>query len=315
MQVVETLSTRVVLRSEFGVMGNTAKITVVGGSQQHLVFAQERLSQLEQMWSRFLPHSEISQLNSAQAKPVVVHRETISLVKYMIAGRRLTHGLFDPTILPALIASGYQASLTNPMHLTLLQDGAKFNQSLDMVAIDENALTISLPGNITLDPGSIGKGMAADIVAKELMQQNVSGVCVNVGGDVRCIGLGDLDGEWIIGIESPIFLGEIIDRVSLRDGAVATSSVRAKSWQHDGTTKHHVINPTTGLSRNVDDKSLLQVSVLARECVWAEIFSTALLVANSGLRFSMVDDSNVAALTVRTDGFVTQSSQWIKFQR
>ena len=315
MQVVETLSTRVVLRSEFGVMGNTAKITVVGGSQQHLVFAQERLSQLEQMWSRFLPHSEISQLNSAQAKPVVVHRETISLVKYMIAGRRLTHGLFDPTILPALIASGYQASITNPMHITLLPDGVKFNQSLDLITMDEQELTISLPKNVTLDPGAIGKGLAADIVATELMQQNVSGVCVNVGGDVRCIGLGDLDGEWIIGIESPIFLGEIIDRVSLRDGAVATSSVRAKSWQHDGTTKHHVINPTTGLSRNVDDKSLLQVSVLARECVWAEIFSTALLLANSGLRFSMVDDSNVAALTVRTDGFVTQSSQWIKFQR
>ena len=315
MQVVETLSTRVVLRSEFGVMGNTAKITVVGGSQQHLVFAQERLSQLEQMWSRFLPHSEISQLNSAQAKPVVVHRETISLVKYMIAGRRLTHGLFDPTILPALIASGYQASITNPMHITLLPDGVKFNQSLDLITMDEQELTISLPKNVTLDPGAIGKGLAADIVATELMQQNVSGVCVNVGGDVRCIGLGDLDGEWIIGIESPIFLGEIIDRVSLRDGAVATSSVRAKSWQHDGTTKHHVINPTTGLSRNVDEKSLLQVSVLARECVWAEIFSTALLLANSGLRFSMVDDSNVAALTVRTDGFVTQSSQWIKFQR
>ena len=315
MQVVETLSTRVVLRSEFGVMGNTAKITVVGGSQQHLVFAQERLSQLEQMWSRFLPHSEISQLNSAQAKPVVVHRETISLVKYMIAGRRLTHGLFDPTILPALIASGYQASITNPMHITLLPDGVKFNQSLDLITMDEQELTISLPKNVTLDPGAIGKGLAADIVATELMQQNVSGVCVNVGGDLRCIGLGDLDGEWIIGIESPIFLGEIIDRVSLRDGAVATSSVRAKSWQHDGTTKHHVINPTTGLSRNVDEKSLLQVSVLARECVWAEIFSTALLVANSGLRFSMVDDSNVAALTVRTDGFITQSSQWIKFQR
>ena len=315
MQVVETLSTRVVLRSEFGVMGNTAKITVVGGSQQHLVFAQERLSQLEQIWSRFLPDSEISILNSAQSKPIVVHRETIELVKYMIAGRRLTHGLFDPTILPALIASGYQASITNPMHITLLPDGVKFNQSLDLITMDEQELTISLPKNVTLDPGAIGKGLAADIVATELMQQNVSGVCVNVGGDVRCIGLGDLDGEWIIGIESPIFLGEIIDRVSLRDGAVATSSVRAKSWQHDGTTKHHVINPTTGLSRNVDEKSLLQVSVLARECVWAEIFSTALLVANSGLRFSMVDDSNVAALTVRTDGFITQSSQWIKFQR
>lgn len=91
--------------------------------------------------------------------------------------------------------------------------------------------------------------------------------------------------------------------------------MRAKSWQHDGVTKHHVINPTTGLSRNVDDKSLLQVSVLARECVWAEIFATALLVADSGLRFSMVDDSDIAAFVVSADGFMTQSSHWIKFQR
>lgn len=315
MSVIEDNQTLGVLRSEFAVMGNTAKVTVVGGSQQHLRFAQERLLKLEQIWSRFLPDSEISKLNSAQSKPVVVHRETIELVRYMIAGRQLTNGLFDPTLLPALIASGYRASLTNPTHLTLLPDGAKFNQSLDLVAIDEIALTISLPRNVTLDPGAIGKGLAADIVATELMQQNISGVCVNVGGDVRCIGLGDLDGDWIIGIESPIFFGEIIDRVSLRDGAVATSSVRAKSWQHDGVTKHHVINPTTGLSRNVDDKSLLQVSVLARECVWAEIFATALLVADSGLRFSMVDDSDIAAFVVSADGFMTQSSHWIKFQR
>lgn len=314
MQVVETLSTRVVLRSEFGVMGNTAKITVVGGSQQHLVFAQERLSQLEQMWSRFLPHSEISQLNSAQAKPVVVHRETISLVKYMIAGRRLTHGLFDPTILPALIASGYQASITNPMHITLLPDGVKFNQSLDLITMDEQELTISLPKNVTLDPGAIGKGLAADIVATELMQQNVSGVCVNVGGDLRCIGIGDFNNEWTVGIESPIFQGEIISVVSLRDGAVATSSVRAKLWQHDGASKHHVINPNTGLSRKVETKSLLQVSVLAHECVWAEVFATALLVADSGMNFSIIDENDIAAFVVRADGDTAQSSNWISFQ-
>lgn len=314
MQVVETLSTRVVLRSEFGVMGNTAKITVVGGSQQHLVFAQERLSQLEQMWSRFLPHSEISQLNSAQAKPVVVHRETISLVKYMIAGRRLTHGLFDPTILPALIASGYQASITNPMHITLLPDGVKFNQSLDLITMDEQELTISLPKNVTLDPGAIGKGLAADIVATELMQQNVSGVCVNVGGDLRCIGIGDFNDEWTVGIESPIFQGEIISVVSLRDGAVATSSVRAKLWQHDGASKHHVINPNTGLSRKVETKSLLQVSVLAHECVWAEVFATALLVADSGMNFSIIDENDIAAFVVRADGDTAQSSNWISFQ-
>ena len=56
----------------------------------------------------------------------------------------------------------------------------------------------------------------AKLPKTELMQQNVSGVCVNVGGDLRCIGIGDFNDEWTVGIESPIFQGEIIN-VVLKD--------------------------------------------------------------------------------------------------
>jgi thiamine biosynthesis lipoprotein ApbE len=75
-----------------------------------------------------------------------------------------------------------------------------------------------------------------------------------------------------------------------------------------------VINPNTGLSRKVETKSLLQVSVLAHECVWAEVFATALLVADSGMNFSIIDENDIAAFVVRADGDTAQSSNWISFQ-
>ncbi|NBY61396.1 MAG: FAD:protein FMN transferase, partial [Actinobacteria bacterium] len=184
-------ATSQIIERSFAVMGNTAHISVVDGIDADLDFAQFRLIELENLWSRFLTTSEISQLNLSEGAPVSVHAETIRLVKYMKVGRQATNGLFDPTLLPALVANGYGRSLVEPLHITLLPGGAKFNQPLDMVVINESSRTISMPKNLTLDPGAIGKGLAADIVANELMQREVAGVCVNVGGDIRCIGRGN----------------------------------------------------------------------------------------------------------------------------
>ncbi len=313
MTVVELNSSINVERSEFAVMGNTAHITVVGGSHQHLEYAHDRLSQLEQLWSRFLVSSQITQLNNAQAKPVLVNQETITLIKYMIAGYQLTNGAFDPTLLPALVASGYDTSRVNSFHITLLPGGAKINQPIDLIQIDEANYSVQLPKGMTLDPGAIGKGLAADLVATEIMNQGVHGVCVNVGGDVRCIGEGDIDGRWIIGIESPFDAGQIVKRVKIQDGAVATSNLRAKVWSHHGTLKHHVINPKTGLPCSVSGGQPIQVSVVARECVWAEVFATALLVDGEKANFASIDASNLAALMIRDDGRVVQSFDWAGF--
>lgn len=301
------------LRIEFKVMGNTAKVTVIGGSHHHLEFARERLLQLDQTWSRFRPTSDIYLLNSSLSRPVKVHADTIGLVKLMINGFLLTNGLFDPTVLPAIVANGYQSSRTNNSLVTILPDGAKFGQPLDLVVIDETSCTITLPIGTTIDPGAIGKGLAADLVATELMQQDISGVCVNVGGDVRCIGRGDIEGQWIVGIESPFESEQIVDQVRLLDGAVATSSVVAKTWQHQGLNYHHVFDPLTGLPRTTGDRSILQVSVVASECAWAEMFATTLLVADIGAGFGMIDDNSIAALAICADERLFRSSRWLNY--
>ena len=51
-------------------MGATATVAVVDGPLTLLEAARERLAELEQRWSRFLPESEVSRLNRAGGRPL-----------------------------------------------------------------------------------------------------------------------------------------------------------------------------------------------------------------------------------------------------
>ena len=66
-----------------------------------------------------------------------------------------------------------------------------------------------------------------------------------------------------------------LGRLSIREGGLATSSIRSRSW---GPGLHHVIDPRTGAPAETD---LLQVTVTAPTCAEAEVRATAALLAGS----------------------------------
>ena len=72
-----------------------------------------------------------------------------------------------------------------------------------MVRVDYEASTLTVPVLSAIDLGGIGKGMAADIVAEELVEAGATGALVNVGGDLRCAGRPGDDTSWFLGIEDP----------------------------------------------------------------------------------------------------------------
>jgi thiamine biosynthesis lipoprotein len=57
------------------------------------------------------------------------------------------------------------------------------------ITIDRQASEVTLPSDVGFDPGGIGKGLAADIVARELMDADAWGVMVSLGGDLAVKGL------------------------------------------------------------------------------------------------------------------------------
>jgi thiamine biosynthesis lipoprotein len=87
-------------------MGTTAHVVVVG-NEQLVAHAFARLDDLERRWSRFIATSEISRMNAHAGAPVVVSADTFLLLTLAVNAWRRTHGLFDPTVLAAVQALGY----------------------------------------------------------------------------------------------------------------------------------------------------------------------------------------------------------------
>ena len=64
----------------------------------------------EQRFSRFRADSELSEANRCQVHPTRVSAPFASLVERALRAAAETDGLFDPTVLPAMVAAGYDRS-------------------------------------------------------------------------------------------------------------------------------------------------------------------------------------------------------------
>ena len=168
---------------------------------------------------------------------------------------------------------------------------------------------MKLPAGTGFDPGGIGKGLAADLVATELIAAGADGVCINLGGDVRVQGTPPSDGAWTIAIEHP-WSARPLARVGVADGAVCTSTTLRRRWQVDGTDMHHVIDPRTGRPTCSD---LSFASVIAGSARAAEVLAKSVLLAGSESAFDLVERTGAAALAVDVRGEVFTSSEFPAF--
>ncbi len=294
--------------ARFRAMGTDCHVLVhsVAEAQELADLAIERVELLEQSWSRFRPTSELNRLNAAAGRgPQPVSADLLRLAQSMREAWDVTAGLFDPTVLASMRALGYDADFATVTARTATDLGDVLLAAapgMSAVLIDEAAATIALPAGVGLDPGAIGKGLAADIVAEELMTAGAQGVLVNLGGDVSLAGE-RTDGEpWIIGIEderqSADHPGRLMQALTLPAGraGIATSTTLKRRWAQG--RRHHVLDPRTG---TMSTSTLVQVTVVAPSACTAEWSATAALLqapdaAASWLRehdrtaFLMTDD-------------------------
>ncbi|MGZ8727027.1 MAG: FAD:protein FMN transferase, partial [Aeromicrobium sp.] len=95
----------------FRVMASAAHVILVDPAQGAEDYARSRLEELERRWSRFLPGSDISRLNTTSEALVLVSSDTIDLLATMRQAWRLSDGRYDPTMLSAINAVGYSTSI------------------------------------------------------------------------------------------------------------------------------------------------------------------------------------------------------------
>lgn len=287
-------------------MGSDAHV-IVNGPAALLDQAAARIDDLERRWSRFLPDSEISRLNRGAGAPMVVSPETRLLVERAREAWALTAGMFDPTILGSLVRAGYDRSF-DELEPEVEPPTSPLRAGAEDIEVGED--TVRLPDRTGFDPGGIGKGLAADIVAAEVIDAGAAGVCINLGGDVRVAGVSaEVSGGWTISVDHA-WSDQPLVLVGVSDGAVATSTTLLRRWQQAGRAQHHLIDPHTGLPSDTD---VNHVTVIASEGWAAEVLAKAVLLRGSAHPFDILGGTGADALVVTAGGLVLASPGFARF--
>jgi len=137
--------------------------------------------------------------------------------------------------------------------------------------------------------GGTGKGLCADAVAHRL--GGYTRFVVDCGGDIAVGGVGPQLEPYEIDVEHPL-TGEVIGRIKLDRGGVATSGVNVRIWQRpDGAYAHHLLDPSTGRPAWT---GLIGVTAIAGSALEAETLSKlALLVGPDAARRVLADRGGV----------------------
>lgn len=271
----------------------------------------ERLGELERRWSRFETDSEISRLNRGAGAPHEVSTDTVRLVEMMVRAWYATDRAFDPTLLAALVGLGYAASRDDETKRTSLAPSTGMRGRPDAILVDATASIVQLPKGTALDPGGIGKGLAADIVTGELVAAGGRGVVVEVGGDLRVSGVTPGGGPWEIALD-PCRDGSDHRRVRICAGGVATSTGHLRTWSHGERHHHHLLDPRTLAPSRGDVASC---TVIAGSAAWAEAFTKVPFVHGADEALEHFEAHSLAASITTDDGRRHDSTSWEAFRR
>lgn len=239
----------------FRAMGCPITLTAVGVTAGQFERDARTITALAEQWeqrfSRFRPESALSRLNTAAGRgPQPVEPAVFDLIARAIELARQTGGLFNPLVLPALIAAGYdrtfrevktRAGWTAPKTAEV--------PAIERIELDPASGSISLAEGAQIDLGGIAKGAFVDAAVAVVAERWPGGV-VNAGGDLRLWGTPPDGDWWRVGIEDPVTLERDLALAEVRDpcrsGAIATSGRNRRRWRTDHGPAHHLIDPHTG---------------------------------------------------------------------
>jgi thiamine biosynthesis lipoprotein len=260
-------------RGTFPAMGTV--VTVVAMQEAFrpvLALVRETFATWERSLSRFDPDSELMRLNRDAGHPRAVSGLLLEVVEAALAAAAATEGVFDPTLLPALEALGYDRTFAElpqalPMPSRPPQPGGRWRE----IVVDRQARTVTLPPGVAVEFGGIAKGMAVDAAIQRLVREGLAPALVNAGGDLAVAGEPPGRDSWLVAVEAwPGFA------IPLARGAIATSSVARRSWWQGGERRHHLLDPRTGLP---SASGLETVTVAAGTCREAEVAAKVALLS------------------------------------
>lgn len=264
------------------------------------------VQQVDAQMSPWKPESDLVRLNGAPVGAWVdLPPEMLEVLVCAMDIHRQSAGAFDPCVGALVDAWGFGAARDAPdaaaIHAARQSVPCPMHEGLEL---DLTAARARKRAALQVDLCGIAKGYAVDRMTAVLQQHGVRHALVTLDGELRAVGSQASCLPWAVALESPEAGRRAVHGViELQDLAVATS----------GDYRHFLKVGDAHLAHTMDarraapvNNAVASVTVLARTCMQADAWATALLVAGPGEGLALAQCRGLEALFLlrRPEGLV-----------
>ncbi len=261
-------------------MGNNFTISVVAAdenfAQQNINLAIAEIRRIEQLFTTYNDDSQTNIINkNAGIKAVSVDKEVFDLIERSIGISRITQGAFD------ISYGSIDKSLWNfDKTMTSLPSAEEAKKMVYLInynniILDKTNYTVFLKEKgMRIGFGGIGKGYAAEMAKKLLIQNKVTSGIINASGDLTTWGFQPNGKPWTIGIANPDLPAAAFSYIEISNKAIATSGNYEKFIMIDGKKYSHTIDPKTGLPIS----GIKSVTVISSNAEFADAMATPIAI-------------------------------------
>jgi len=278
---------------QFFAMDTLMKVTVYGRNAEQTEQAaravQTEMNRLDKLWSRTRQDSDISRINAhaGDGSAVEVDIDTGLLLHNANLAAQESGGAFNPVMAPVMDAWGFTKEEHSVPTRAELDGLLALAEQLPEVTLKEGweGATVSLPlEGQSVDAGAIAKGRASDLAQLVLMDYDVDGVLLDLGGNITVLGEKSDGTAFRVAVKDPNHTEDILAVLTLELGTCSTSGGYERYFEVDGQRYHHIIDPADGCPA---DSGLISVTVVSEDGTWADAYSTACFVmgAEKALEF------------------------------
>jgi len=232
---------------------------------------ENRVGQLEKIFSRHDKTSELSKLNADAA--IVSFRPSAEMDRMLELSRKwyeLSDGAFDPTVAPLLDLweKAGKAGVV-PGKGDIIERLAVVG--LNKVKLEDDGMIKFERRGMQLDFGAIAKGFIVDEATRAAVLAGDRDGLLEAGGDAFAF----LTDSSYVGIQDPADSSKLMGTIEVSKGAVVTSGDYERYVEIDGKKYPHIIDPRTGYPVNT---GIVSVTIVGGMAVDADALATSIMV-------------------------------------
>ncbi|MCW3055735.1 MAG: rane-associated lipoprotein involved in thiamine biosynthesis [Chthonomonadales bacterium] len=316
MKLWKRFTTRVPIRhiARFeGVLGTSLELQILADTLERGRTAEcavlQEIDRLEGIFSAYRTDSELCRWQQSHASPESVSLELATVLQASELWRQRTENAFHPAVeaLTRLWREGVERG-TAPEADTLRQRVDEMRTPLWEVNVAPATACRWTRLPVTLN--AIAKGYILDRACAIAVQQpGVQAALVNIGGDIRHLGVSPVP----VHIADPFAAQENavpISTVRLQNQGVATSGNYRRGFRIGERWHSHLLDPRTGYPVEV----VVSASVVAESALLADVLTTAFSVMQPEESLRLADSlPAVATLLVSQSGEVHANTLWREY--